>query len=72
MTAEGKLVSSGTYSDVDLGANTVKAIGYNPANNTWGIVSIDGQGGGKLTIIDASGKATSQALPKPDSIDRRL
>lgn len=72
VTAEGKLVSSGTYSDVDLGANTVKAIGYNPANNTWGIVSIDGQGGGKLTIIDASGKATSQALPKPASIDRRL
>ena len=72
VTAEGKLVSSGTYSDVDLGANTVKAIGYNPANNTWGIVSIDGQGGGKLTIIDASGKATSQALPKPDSIDPQV
>ena len=72
VTAEGKLVSSGTYSDVDLGANTVKAIGYNPANNTWGIVSIDGQGGGKLTIIDASGKATSQALPKPASIDPQV
>ena len=72
VTAEGKLVSSGTYSDVDLGANTVKAIGYNPANNTWGILSIDGQGGGKLTIIDASGKATSQALPKPDSIDPQV
>ncbi|WP_315432257.1 HtaA domain-containing protein [uncultured Rothia sp.] len=72
VTAEGKLVSSGVYSDVELGANTVKAIGYNPANNTWGIVSIDGQGGGKLTIIDASGKATSQALPKPDSIDPQV
>ena len=72
VTAEGKLVSSGVYSDVDLGANTVKAIGYNPANNTWGIVSIDGHGGGKLTIIDASGKATSQALPKPDSIDPQV
>ena len=72
VTAEGKLVSSGTYSDAELGANTVKAIGYNPANNTWGIVSIDGQGGGKLTIIDASGKATSQALPKPDSIDPQV
>lgn len=72
VTAEGKLVSSGTYSDVDLGANTVKAIGYNPANNTWGILSIDGQGGGKLTLIDASGKATSQALPKPDSIDPQV
>ncbi|MGA5744626.1 HtaA domain-containing protein [Rothia mucilaginosa] len=72
VTAEGKLVSSGTYSDADLGTTTVKAIGYNPANNTWGIVSIDGQGGGKLTIIDASGKATSQALPKPDSIDPQV
>ena len=72
VTAEGKLVSSGTYSDAELGANTVKAIGYNPANNTWGIVSVDGQGGGKLTIIDASGKATSQALPKPDSIDPQV
>ena len=72
VTAEGKLVSSGTYSDAELGANTVKAIGYNPANNTWGIVSIDGHGGGKLTIIDASGKATSQALPKPDSIDPQV
>lgn len=72
VTAEGKLVSSGVYSDGDLGANTVKAIGYNPANNTWGIVSIDGHGGGKLTIIDASGKATSQALPKPDSIDPQV
>ena len=72
VTAEGKLVSSGVYSDAELGANTVKAIGYNPANNTWGILSIDGQGGGKLTIIDASGKATSQALPKPDSIDPQV
>ena len=72
VTAEGKLVSSGIYSDAELGANTVKAIGYNPANNTWGILSIDGQGGGKLTIIDASGKATSQALPKPDSIDPQV
>ena len=72
VTAEGKLVSSGTYSNADLGTTTVKAIGYNPANNTWGIVSIDGQGGGKLTIIDASGKATSQALPKPDSIDPQV
>ena len=72
VTAEGKLVSSGTYSDAELGTNTVKAIGYNPANNTWGIVSIDGHGGGKLTIIDASGKATSQALPKPDSIDPQV
>ena len=72
VTAEGKLVSSGPYSDAELGANTVKAIGYNPANNTWGIVSIDGHGGGKLTIIDASGKATSQALPKPDSIDPQV
>ena len=72
VTAEGKLVSSGTYSDADLGTTTVKAIGYNPANNTWGIVSVDGQGGGKLTIIDASGKATSQALPKPDSIDPQV
>ena len=72
VTAEGKLVSSGTYSDADLGTTTVKAIGYNPANNTWGIVSIDGHGGGKLTIIDASGKATSQALPKPDSIDPQV
>ena len=42
VTAEGKLVSSGIYSDAELGANTVKAIGYNPANNTWGILSIDG------------------------------
>ena len=72
VTAEGKLVSSGTYSDAELGTNTVKAIGYNPANNTWGIVSIDGHGGGKLTLIDASGKATSQALPKPDSIDPQV
>ena len=72
VTAEGKLVSSGIYSDAELGATTVKAIGYNPANNTWGILSIDGQGGGKLTIIDASGKATSQALPKPDSIDPQV
>ena len=72
VTAEGKLVSSGPYSDAELGANTVKAIGYNPANNTWGIVSIDGHGGGKLTIIDASGNATSQALPKPDSIDPQV
>ena len=72
VTAEGKLVSSGIYSNAELGANTVKAIGYNPANNTWGIVSIDGQGGGKLTIIDASGNATSQALPKPDSIDPQV
>ena len=72
VTAEGKLVSSGIYSNAELGANTVKAIGYNPANNTWGIVSIDGHGGGKLTIIDASGKATSQALPKPDSIDPQV
>ena len=72
VTAEGKLVSSGIYSNAELGANTVKAIGYNPANNTWGIVSIDGHGGGKLTIIDASGNATSQALPKPDSIDPQV
>uniref|UniRef100_UPI0028DBF879 HtaA domain-containing protein n=1 Tax=Rothia mucilaginosa TaxID=43675 RepID=UPI0028DBF879 len=72
VTAEGKLVSSGIYSDAELGATTVKAIGYNPANNTWGILSIDGQGGGKLTIIDASGKATSQALPKPESIDPQV
>ena len=72
VTAEGKLVSSGIYSNAELGANTVKAIGYNPANDTWGIVSIDGHGGGKLTIIDASGNATSQALPKPDSIDPQV
>ena len=36
VTAEGKLVSSGTYSDVDLGANTVKATRLQPRQQHLG------------------------------------